>query len=225
MIKFRFVFCTLYLVTIVCGCASYTTLTKGQKKIDLPEKSYALLSVRISNQNKPDYQLEILGTYVCPPSENCAESKTRKYLYRADDWPYKRENLFNESLLSFELESGTYNIAALDTYAKSFFSMSLGRVLLNLKTEIKPNSVIYLGHLDIVLRERKRVDEQPAGDLLDHGDTVGFGYWSGTFDVVVKDRFDEDIKLFTSEYPALKKVKIEKSILPQWIRPENQKTN
>jgi len=41
------------------------------------------------------------------------------------------------------------------------------------------------------------------------------GFSSGTFDVVVEDKFDEDMKSFISEYPALKKVKVEKSILPQ----------
>jgi hypothetical protein len=53
----------------------------------------------------------------------------------------------------------------------------------------------------------------------------GIGFSSGTFDVVVEDRFDEDMKLFVSEYPALQNVKVEKTILPRWIRPENRNSN
>ena len=97
---------------------------------------------------------------------------------------------------------------------------------MNFKIEIKSNSITYLGHLDIVMRERKNDSEERAGrirPLLNQNPVVGT--YSGTFDVVVEDKFDEDMKLFISEYPALQKVKVEKSILPQWIRPENQPTN
>ena len=38
----------------------------------------------------------------------------------------------------------------------------------------------------------------------------------------VEDKFDEDMKSFISEYPGLQQVKVEKSILPEWIRPENR---
>jgi hypothetical protein len=31
------------------------------------------------------------------------------------------------------------------------------------------------------------------------------------------------MKLFISEYPALENMKVEKSILPHWTRPENLK--
>jgi len=51
------------------------------------------------------------------------------------------------------------------------------------------------------------------------------GFSTGTFDVVVEDKYDEDMKLFISEYPALQNTKVEKSILPQWIRPEKRTTN
>jgi hypothetical protein len=50
-------------------------------------------------------------------------------------------------------------------------------------------------------------------------ETVIVGFSAGTFDVAVKDKFDEDMKLFISEYPVLDKAKINKTILPQWKRP------
>jgi hypothetical protein len=45
------------------------------------------------------------------------------------------------------------------------------------------------------------------------------GASSGAYEVVVKNKLEEDMKLFISECPALKKVKVEKFILPQGIRP------
>jgi hypothetical protein len=56
-------------------------------------------------------------------------------------------------------------------------------------------------------------------------DQAIIGASSGTFDVVVEDKFEEDVRLFVSEYPALQKVRIEKSLLPPWTRPKNELAN
>jgi ketosteroid isomerase-like protein len=221
MIKYRFllIFC---LVFTMSGCAgNKMAVTKGQSDIDLTKKSIALLSVRISNQYKPSRQLELQSVIICPQSEpNCKHDPPSNpgSPYK----PYKREkNYFNEYLLRYELESGTYNIDGLyTTYRIPTLTFGIGFAKLNLTTEIKPNSISYLGHLDIVLREKKNNAEISAGSAIPFIDQYLAGFSSGTFDVVVEDKFDEDMKSFISEYPALQKVKVEKSILPQGIKPE-----
>jgi ketosteroid isomerase-like protein len=206
------------------GCAgNKMALTKDQSDIDLTKKSIALLSVRISNQYKPSRQLELLSVVICPQSEqNCKHDlpPNSGSPYK----PYKKEkNSFNEYLLRYELESGTYNIDGLHTtYRIPTLIFGVGFAKLNLTTEIKPNSISYLGHLDIILREKKSNAEISAGSELFFLDQYIPGFSSGTFDVVVEDKFDDDIKSFISEYPALQKFKVEKSILPQWIRPEKE---
>jgi hypothetical protein len=223
MIKYRFllIFC---LVFAVSGCAgNKMALTKGKSDIDLTKKSIALLSVRISNQYKPSRQLELQSVIICPQSEpNCKQdlSSSPESPYK----PYKREkDYFNEYLLRYELESGTYYIDGLyTTYRIPMLTSGIGFAKLNLKTEIKPNSISYLGHLDIVLREKKNNAEISAGGDIPFIDQYIAGFSSGTFDIVVEDKFDEDMKLFISEYPALQKVKVEKSILPQGIKPEKE---
>jgi hypothetical protein len=207
------------------GCAGKKmALTKGQSDIDLTKKSIALLSVRISNQYKPKRQLELLNVVFCPQSE--PECKPDLLSNPGKPYkPYKKEKKrFNEYLLKYELESGTYNIDSFyAAYKIPTLTSGSGFAKLNLKTEIKPNSISYLGHLDIVLREKKTDAETKAGGDKPYIDQSIPGFSSGTFDVVVEDKFDEDMKSFISEYPALQKVKVEKSILPQWIRPENIK--
>jgi outer membrane protein OmpA-like peptidoglycan-associated protein len=223
MIKYRFllIFC---LVFAMSGCAgNKMALTKGKSDINLTKKSIALLSVRISNQYKPSRQLELLSVVICPQSEpNCKHD-----LLSNPGSPYKpykrKKRYFNEYLLSYELESDTYNIDGLyTTYQIPTLTAGFGFAKLNLKTEIKPNSINYLGHLDIVLREKKTDTEIKAGGDIPYIDQSIPGFSSGTFDVVVEDKFDEDMKSFISEYPVLQKVKVEKSILPQWIRPEKE---
>jgi hypothetical protein len=225
MIKFRLllIFCLAFVMN---GCGHQMALTKGQSNIDITKKSIALLSVKISNQYKPNYQLDIVGTLICPQSERCGHGAV-KYFHKTQS-PYRInsvENSFNDYLLSYELESGTYNLYSIGAVYDHFPICGGGNVPLNYKLVIKPDSIIYLGHLDVVMRERKKDSEIRAGNVIPAIDQAAVGASSGTFDVVVEDKFEEDMKLFISEYPALQKAKVEKSMLPQWIRPENQPGN
>jgi hypothetical protein len=227
MLKRRFLF-ILCFVFVMAGCSSHQmALTKGQSSIEVTKKSLALLSVKISNQYKPNYQLDIMGALICPQSERCGHGAVKHF--HKIQIPYRIksvENSFNEYLLSFELESGTYNFHSIGAAYDHFPITGGGSVPLNYKLEIRSNSITYLGHLDVMMRERKNDSEVRAGrfgPLLNQNPAVGA--YSGTYDVVVEDKYDEDMKLFISEYPGLQKVKVEKSILPQWIRPENRPAN
>ena len=212
----------LCLVFVLSACAGHRmALTKGQSDVDVSKKSIALVSAKISNQYKPAFQLDIITAYICPPSqEDC--SRARSYIHKiSSDYRTKRvTDSHNEYLLSFELESGAYNFDGMGAIYESVFITGGGVVPLKLKFQIGPNAVIYLGHLDIVMRERKNDSEMRAGRMTPLIDQAVIGVSSGTFDVLVEDKFAQDQALFISEYPALQKVKIEKSLLPQWTRPK-----
>ncbi len=209
----------LILTFLMGGCARDMALNKAQHQIDLSSKSIALLSVKISNQNKPNYQLGLSSVFICPGNTGCVGSG----IYLPGP-PYKREiNRYNEYLLSFDLDAGSNYLDCIFTDYQSVFYKASTLLPINLSTDIKPHSVVYLGHMDVVLREKKADSEVRAG-LFPLIDAAVVGFTSGTFDVAVKDRFDEDVKLFASEYPSLQNVKIVKALLPQWIRPENRTT-
>jgi hypothetical protein len=218
-------FIVLCMAFVIMGCAGHKmALTKGQTDIDVTKKSIALLSVKVSNQHKPSCQPDITGAVLWPQSETC--SRPLPYLHKAES-PYRsEEDRFKEYLLSFELDSGTYSLQWIGArYSIPLLIESGGKIPIDAKIDIVPNRVCYLGHLDVVLRERKNDSETRAGSLIPLIDQAVAGFSTGTFDIVVEDRFDEDMKLYISEYPALQKVKVEKSILPQWIRHENRKTD
>ncbi len=189
-------------------------------------------SVKTQNEYGPGYQFDLIGAVICPQSEPC--SNPRPFLHKAND-PYRSEkNHFNQYLLSFELEPGSYNLSSLATLYQSMWNTAGGYAPLDLKINIAPNTISYLGHIDIVLRERKNESEKKAGrDQINLGPAWSLeltkksvvGFSTGTFDISVEDKFDEDISLFIQEYPVLQKAKVEKNILPQWTRPENRSAN
>ena len=198
------------------GCSHDMALTKGVDNVDLSSNSIALLTAKIKNQNKPDSKLGLTGTFICPPTETCSSLSS---FHEVESQFNDEDDDFREYLFSFELETGTYNIHALMSNYLTFFIGAGAKVPLNLKAEIKSNTVTYLGHIDVILRTKQSDDEERAA-LFPLLDAAVAGYSTGTFDVVVEDRFDEDMKLFITEYPGLKKVKVEKYILPHWVRPE-----
>jgi hypothetical protein len=92
----------LVLTFFISGCAHNMALNKGQEQIELSGRSIALLSIKISNQNKPGYQLKLEGAMICPGLEKC---HTRPYYHKAES-PYKSEKgKHNEYLLSFDLDA------------------------------------------------------------------------------------------------------------------------
>jgi hypothetical protein len=214
MVKFIRCLFALCLVIFMSGCFSPMALTKGQKSIDVSKKSIALLSAKVSNQHHPKFPLSLVSCYINSGTES------NRYMTTA---AFKREeDGFKEYWLSFELDPGINTFEKIGTfYNLPFLVAASSFPSLNLEADIKPNSVLYLGHIDIMLRERKSDNEERAG-LLPLIDAALVGFSTGTFDIIVNDRFDEDMRTFVSEYPALQNVKVEKSILPQWIRPENR---
>ena len=232
MFKFKFLLISCLALSII-GCAAHRmALTKGQTDVDLRKKSIALLSVKTSNEIAPAYQFDLIGFIVCPQSEEC--SNPRPYLHKANS-PYRsKKDRYNEYLVSLELEPGTYYLRSIAVVYSSLLTDAGGYTPLNLKIDIKQNTISYLGHIDFTLRKKKTESEKTAGrEQVNVGlvvrtelkDKSIVGFSTGTVDIFIEDKYDEDMKLFISEYPALQNVKVDKSILPQWIRPENQGAN
>jgi hypothetical protein len=206
----------LSMVLLMTGCASNhkMALVKGQDTVDVSKGSVGLLSLRVSNQFKTGCQPKMFAVGFV---QNMFP-KGSKFVARGWDMeaPYRSEkNGFNEYLLTLALEPGTYDFINLyGSYNIPLLISGTTWLFLQTELEVRPNSVIYLGHIEAVIRERKSKDEVRAGPVLPLIDQSTPGFSGGTYDVSFQDRFDEDIKVFVSEYPGLQKVKIEKSVIP-----------
>lgn len=207
----------LILVCSLCSCAKNMALTKGQDNVDVSKQSIALLSVKISNKNRPGFQpkldnaLIVLGNSV----------GTREYMHKIDNYYSKKDNEYYEYFLSFKLDPGVYHFRWL---AAEYFGIIMAgcNIHLNMKKEIKPNSIVYLGHIDAVIREKLNDEENSNCPLLPLIDQAVAGFSNGVLDVTISDKFEYDINIFKSEYPGLNGATIEKSILPPWANVENK---
>lgn len=207
----------IVMMFVLSGCAANMALTKGQEQVDLSEKSVVLASIRISNQNKPGYQPSLMYAFFFA---NSSDAEKTHIDLKVD--PFKSEkDKYNEYLMSFTLKPGKYNFSQIwGNYKIPMLMNATCVVPINSQIEVKPNSIVYVGHIDATIRERKNDTEDRAGGLIPLIDQSLSGFSSGTFDVVISDKYEEDIKAYAAEYPAVGKINVEKAIMPLWVRPE-----
>ena len=216
MYIFKTLLC-LWLALLISGCAQNMALTKEQGSIDLSEKSIALLSVRVSNRNKPSFQPEIKNALIVPKDGITNTS----YLFMVGD-PYKETDDYKDYLLSFSLEPGMHHFRWIGVVYQTVPLIAAGcNINLDMKKDIKPKSVVYLGHMDAVIREKKN-GESTNCPLLPLIDQAVAGFSTGVLDVTITDNFANDKNLFYSEFPSLKNLTIDKSILPAWKNKDNE---
>jgi hypothetical protein len=228
MINFRSLL-IICLALLMSGCvANRMALSRGQTDIDLSKKSIALLTVRTSNQYSPSYQFDLIGAIVCPQADPCPNP--RPYLHKAGTVYKSEKNQYNEYLVSIALEPGVYYLRSLGTLYQSIWNTAGGYAPIDMKLDLAPNTITYFGHITVLLRERAKESEKKAGrDQINVGilplelkDKSIVGYSTGTFDILIEDKFDEDMQSFIKEYPGLQKMKVNKTTPASWKRPENQ---
>lgn len=193
------------------GCVGKMALVKGQSDVKTSDKSIILLPVKISNQNRTGYQPNLILAEVTGAKNQKIDIK--------DGLFKESKNEYKDYLLSFSLEPGAYTISNLiGHYRIPLLVNAFCSVPLNAPIEVKPNTIIYLGRINATIVERKEDDNERAGSLLPLIDQAIAGFSNGTFIINIEDQYDVDVADYRKEYPGLKGVTIEKSILPQWQR-------
>jgi hypothetical protein len=197
------------LAAIISGCAHTAALTRSQQRIDVSSHSIGLFTLKISNRNKPDYQPFPFMIF----TGDCTFTFDQ-------DGPHKTvTNQSNEYLISIDLKPGINRFEKIWFDYRGTYFGARASIPLNVNADIKPNTVVYLGHIDVVIRPKNNDTEDSAGSQLPLINQATAGFSNGTYDVRITDLFDTDTEWFVSEFPALKSVKVEKSILPERARP------
>jgi hypothetical protein len=90
------------------------------------------------------------------------------------------------------------------------------------KLTVTTPGVYYLGHADGTVRERVG-NEFKAGSTIPLIDQGVAGASGGTFDVTISDQWDKDATQFTTRFPVLQGVNVQKAIMAPFDRAYAQK--
>lgn len=204
-------------VLILSGCATGKppALNSDMKSIDTSKESIALLTVKIANEYKTGYQPNVKHAFIW----SHAQEDRKKYSFSVSEKYNEEKNVFNEYLLSFQLPPGKYRLRELFAQSGTFPVIGTFAVPLYSTFSIEPGKIIYLGHIEAVVKERTDEQMLRAGPVIPLIDQAVTGASGGTFIITIKDLYETDIKLFQQKYPYLMQHTIENSTLPQWRMP------
>ena len=90
----------------------------------------------------------------------------------------------------------------------------MGTFFVDLKIEfdLEPNTLVYLGRIEMINRTRNE-GEKRSGIILPILDQALGGFSRGTMDISISDSYDEDVGMFKLYYPVLKNYTVKKDII------------
>jgi hypothetical protein len=209
----------IILILFVSGCATTKPQTQSS---NLAQESIAFMTLKVSNQFKPNYQPFV--DFMTVLKDNGGR------LTFTVDKPYNKiENQFNEYLIIINLSAGSYKIGCMHGQSRQIIFGSkqsnnpLGYFYAPIFSdfELKQNNVVYLGHIEATVNERKNKGDAKAGPPTPVLDQITTGFLLGTFDIKIMDNFDEDVAIFKQKY-SLPNSSVEKTILPPWKKPTDE---
>ena len=185
------------------GCTSPMALNEARDSgLSLNEESIAIFTVKTANAYKPDYHPDVHNVILDDDETFHVNTEVRKGPQTG------------EYLVSVDAKPGKHSIN--DLLGSSSHGIIFGSFLFPVDATfvLQPNTITYIGHVEIVNRERK--DGEPrSGSLFPLIDQAMSGYSGGTYDIAITDRYQTDIQLFANEYSIIQGQPIHKSIMVQ----------
>jgi hypothetical protein len=190
-------------IAVLSGCA--TSLDKTATTVDWTKGSIVALSVELHNEYRPNYHPTHLGVVMIKKTG----TDSRQRIPAISAIPVGT----NTYLVTQQIQPGQYTLSAIYGISQKFPIRGGIDFSIDAPFEVAPNSVIYLGRISAVNKERSSNDDQSAGGPLPLIDQAISGYGNGTLSVVLKDNYDEDVKVLKREFIAVEKYDVVRSPL------------
>lgn len=199
------------------GCATVFAppITEESTDLNFESNGIALVGLTLSNTFRVSPLISPLKTSGIRVVHLTPVGKETQIFFEAGK-PISKSSDSNrqveEHMLSVKLPPGQYKlVCVLTTVAE----LAYGCAPVCVDFIIVAHKIAYLGHLDITRRERKNDDEISAGFLLPLFDQWYAGFSTGTFDVAIRDNFEQDIPTFQQRYRVLSGHSVDKTLLPK----------
>jgi hypothetical protein len=210
-LKYFTLFIILSLTLATTGCVSPMAINYKMQSLDTSKESIVLFTVRAANRLVPGNPL-IVGNINVK-----ATVSGKKFGFRVDEpiscnsfnWPEPCDHL-----ISLKLPPNKYMISQILGRGQS-----VGTFFVDLKIDfdLEPNTIVYLGRIEMINRKRNK-GEKRSGFILPILDQAMGGFAIGTIDISISDSYDEDVAIFRQYYPILKNYTVKKGI----IKPEEE---
>ncbi|MBX7259564.1 MAG: hypothetical protein K1Y02_24605, partial [Candidatus Hydrogenedentes bacterium] len=211
------------IASLLSGCANVQRMPweSDSAQVAPQKKAVYLMTATIRNAYKELYQPELLLIHVfrddgtAQPTEIPFQMDS-KGIYKGEkgDQPPKY-------FIRLELEPGMYTVRGMFARGHSFPFAAHFFVPLHSPLKVENVGIAYLGSVQATVRERVG-EEFRAGAVIPLVDQAVGGASTGTFDVVIADRFDDDLAQFRKLFPGLGQQPVTRSMLPPFDRAKAQ---
>jgi hypothetical protein len=204
-----------YLFLAGCATIQDPAFSKTTKSIDTSTESIGFFTLRISNSKNKSYQPNASMAFIW---QDVAGDR-KKYSIKMDESYNKKDNAFNEYIVSFKLAPGNYVLREIFAQSGVFPVMGTFSVPMYKKITVPQRKVVYFGHIDANVVDRTNDSQLRAGSVIPLIDQAVVGASSGTFVIDIQDRFAADTELVKRKFSYLGSAQIENMTLSKWEKP------
>lgn len=209
MSKVQFMSC-LFCMSLMIGCAANSPKHFDQKLARLDKKGIVLATV--TSENRIDKTDKLLpGAFVIRKD---GQNKEQEYvLYASNHFRVCTKD--NEScLIVLEVDKGNHFISSIRGAVLGDFFLPVFEAQVQRNFQANINEIIYIGHINMILRKKTSDSEVSAGDSLPPGRIIDQMAIAGTtIDVEINDEYERDMNEFEKAFPNLKGHTVIKRIL------------
>ena len=116
-------------------------------------------------------------------------------------------------LVTQQIQPGSYTVSKIYGMSRQILITGNINFAVDAPFDVAPNSVVYLGRVSGVNRERSSSDDQSTGGVIPIIDQAVSGFGAGTLEVSLGDNYAEDVKVLKQEYASMQNLEVVRSPL------------
>lgn len=206
------------------GCANTIKMPMRDDgdQISTSGKPVYLMSVTMGNICRDRFQPSLDVVQVVREDGSAKQEVVKFAMDSKGTYEFEDSKLPPKYLVRLELDVGRYTIRGMNGSGRAFPIRFSVYAPLQVPLTSASAGVFYIGAVSATIRERQG-NEFRAGQVIPLIDQAVACASTGTFDIDISDKYDEDVALFRKVFPALLSTRVQKSVLPPFDRAKAQK--
>ena len=214
----------LVFAIFLTGCASTIKMPMNDDgdKVSPSGNPVYLMSVTMGNVCRDRFQPSLDTVQVVREDGSIKQDIMRFAMDSKGTYEVEDDKRPPKYLVRLELGVGHYTIRGMSGSGRAFPINFTVYAPLHAPLNSDGPGVFYIGAINATIRERHG-NEFRAGQVIPLIDQAVACASTGTFEIDISDKFDEDVELFRKTFPALATTNVQKTVLPPFDRSRAQK--